>query len=395
MSPSYSLIMMKYFCIFFIFVSLMSSCKSGFNGEASQLEHGPVDEELVDCCNIVKTEDCANLSLSCDCESLVALNDSKFEYLDGDTVLFNGLTLEVQLNTSQGLPVVCNISQNGTVSGDLFPDYPVGFDIITYACASLSIIGCSLVFVTFFLFKDLRTFPAKIVVHIAITILVANVLHIISIGESKSSELCDTVAILLHFFILAQFSWMTVMCFEVCHSFYLASQLIPVRVESTRYKLLAYCIVAWTIPLLIVAVSVIVNYTTPLVRYGVNHKWKEGICWINHSLSGLVAFIVPVCVFVLLQLVLFAATGFYFVKSSKNKNRSDGNGEKNTPYLRVLLAMFSASNLVWILGVIAFAVNTSWVWYPFLVLGSIQGFILFLGFYGTRKVLKLYISKFS
>ena len=58
-------------------------------------------------------DDCANMSVLCDCESLVALNASEFEYVDENTVSFNGLTLEVQLNTSQGLPVVCaNFSQN-------------------------------------------------------------------------------------------------------------------------------------------------------------------------------------------------------------------------------------------------------------------------------------------
>ncbi len=84
-----------------------NNMENGFSGEGSQLgddnEHissGPVkvfDEELVDCCDIVQIKDCANLSLLCDCESLVVLDGSEFEYLDGDTVLFNGLTLEVQL----------------------------------------------------------------------------------------------------------------------------------------------------------------------------------------------------------------------------------------------------------------------------------------------------------
>ncbi len=95
----------------------------------------------------------------------------------------------------------------------------------------------------------------------------------------------------------------------------------------------------------------------------------------------------------LLQLILFAVGGFYLVKSSRN--RSSGNGKKNTPYLRVLLAMFSASNLMWILCIIAVASNISWVWFPFLILFSIQGFVLFFGFYGTRKVLNLYIAMFS
>ncbi len=397
--------------VVFIVFSLLSSCESvsaqemafsGFSGEGSQLgddteyvSSGPVkvfDEELVDCCNIFKTEKCG---LSCDCESLVALNDSECEFVDGDTVLFKGLTLEVQLNTSQGLPVVCaNFSQNATVSGDLLPEYPIGFNIIAYVGGSLSIIGCSLVFVTFILFKELHTFPAKIVLHIATAILLGNVFYFVGVGVVNSSELCDAVAISLHFLTLAQLSWMTVMCFEVCQSFYHASRLIPVRVEGTRCKLVAYSIVAWGVPLLIVAVSIVVNYTTPLVQYDPYAELDSKLCWITDFLSGLVAFCIPVGVLVMLQLILSVVGGFYLVKSSRNRSNA-GLGKKNTPYLRVVLAMFSASSLVWILAILAYAMNIIWVWYLFVILNSTQGIVLFFAFYGTRKVLKLYISKFK
>ncbi len=46
--------------------------------------------------------------------------------------------------------MVCNITQNATVSSDSLRDYPVvGYDIIAYVGSSLSIIECVLVFVMF------------------------------------------------------------------------------------------------------------------------------------------------------------------------------------------------------------------------------------------------------
>ena len=366
-----------------------------YDGESASILYS--DEELGECCRILSAmhlASYANLSLSCDCESLVVLNASEFEYVDENTVSFNGLTLEVQLNTSQGLPVVCaNFSQNGTVIGESSVVYAAGYDIITYTGGSLSVIGCSLLLLTFFLFKDLRTFPAKIMVHVAITILFTNALMILTVSRvTESSRLCDAVSILLHFFVLSEFSWMTIMCFEVCQSFYHASRLIRVRMDSMQYKLLVYNVIGWSVPFLIVTTSVIVNYAVPaLIQYGINPG--ERICWISDYHSAIVAFLIPIVIVILLQLILLGCGGYFLVASSKNWK--SGSSEKKTPYFRVVLAMFFTSNIMWILGFMALVVNTSWAWYPFLILTSIQGFVIFFGFYGTKKVLMLYIACFS
>ena len=356
------------------------------------------DEELEKYCSLLSAMDlanCANLSLSCDCESLVVLNASEFEYLDENTVSFNHLNLEVQLNTSQGLPVVCaNFSQNGTLPHECSLELPPGYTVLLYLGFALSILGISLVFVTFCLFEELHTFSAKIIVTITIALLGTKLLSFLPHIEAiRYSGLCDVFAISLHFFILAQFSWMTIMCFEVCHSFYHASHLIPVQMERKRYKLLVYQIVGWTIPSIIVVATVIVNYSTSgLVQYGLNPDWNRA-CWIRHSMSELVAFVIPCALFIVLQCILFALGGYFLVTSSKNRNPDSS--KKNTPYVRVVVAMFFSSNLLWVLGLITVKVNTFWVWYPFFFLLVIQSFVIFLGFYGTKRVLKLYVAMFS
>ena len=127
------------------------------------------------------------------------------------------------------------------------------------------------------------------------------------------------------------------MSFEVCHSFYRASRLLPVRVEGIRIrcKFLIYNIVAWTVPLLIVGASVIVNYTAPaLVGYGKT----QTVCWISVVRSEIVLFLIPLFLVILLQLILISVSG-YFLLSSKNRNNRDD--ERNTPYFRLLVAMVS------------------------------------------------------
>ena len=354
------------------------------------------DVELLECRDVIVVEDledCANLTISCDCQSLVVLNVSEFEYVDFSTVLFNGDYHEVQLNTSKGLPVICvNISQNQTFHVQLSIKFPAGYDIITYIGNSLSIVGCALVLLTFCLFKDLRTLPAKIVLNIAITILGTDVLVILALLEAtQSSGFCDAVAIILHFFVLSQFSWMTILCIEACYSFYLANRLVSVDAKSTRCKFAVYCVISWMVPLLIVVTCVVVNYSVPhWVIYGKN---PNEVCWIANFHSSVAVLLVPASLLIVVQLILLTMAGVFLYQTSQNKSREDS--KTSTPYLRVVLAMFFASNSLWIFGFISLAINITWTWYPFIILLSVQGFVMFFGFYGTKKVLKLYVTKFA
>ena len=263
---------------------LMIIVEQGSPGESTYVLCGQYDEKFEECDGAENLTNCKNLSVSCNCEYLMALSGSDFEYVDENTVLFSRQHFEVQLNTSEGLPVICNnFSQNSTT-----PDRP--FIFIIFFGIPMSIIGCSLVLLTICLFKELRTFPAKIIANVAAIVIINDILFILNFtGATGNSGFCDFAAISLHFFVISHFSWMTVMSVEVCHSFYRASRLLPVSVEGLRCKFIIYNIVAWTVPLLIVGTSVIINYTSPvLVQYGKTHDTL--VCWIPAVGSEFISF---------------------------------------------------------------------------------------------------------
>ncbi len=68
---------------------------------------------------------------------------------------------------------------------------------------------------------------------------------------------------------------------------------------------------------------------------------------------------------------------------------------KGTPYFRIFFVLFFASNIMWVFGFVGLLIGMEWAWYPFNVLLSSQGFIIFLGFFGTKKISKLYVSPFA
>ena len=180
---------------------------------------------------------------------------------------------------------------------------------------------------------------------------------------------------------------------EISYTFYLASRLIKVDPKRNRQKSILYFVLSWSVPLVTVSICIVLNYSTPnLIQYGRNAVVESNSCWINHFSSAVVVFLLPIATSALIQSVFFIIV-FSLLCTINRRKGNERVGDKNTPYLRILFAFYIASHIMWLFGFLALLINTNWAWYPFVILQSTQGLILFIGFFGTKKVLMLYISK--
>ena len=323
---------------------------------------------------------------------LVTLHDTEFTNLSNDTILFEGEMYNVVKFNANGSATICPPNATTIFPNSTTFSYPVGYFILTYIGCSLSVVGCALVLLTYGLFKSLRTLPSLILMNLVTAILANNLLFIIGgpITEAfPSIELCTTVAVILHFFFLAQFTWMVLMSFQMARTFYQARKLIST--EKTKPIFVAFFIIGWSIPLLITTVSIFVDFTTDsLVSYGVLSDGRLGSCWINHAESAIVAFIVPLVLTMIINLTLFIVVTVLLCLAARSSTKVDK--KQNLTYFRVNAAVFSVTGLTWIFGFIALLAGTSWAWYPFIIFNSTQGFVIFIAFLFTKRVLKLYMN---
>ena len=339
--------------------------------------------------------------------SLIDLNAADiFTLLNTNTILYNNEIYTIKFNTSEGNPVICiYFSRNGTqeVNNTLtLYSYPQAFFILTYIGCSLSVIGSVLVLITYSIFKELRTLPSKILMNLTFAILVSNLLILLG-GPIVAAfpdvvEMCAVVGILLHFFFLSQFSWMSLMLSEMARIFYRAERF---KMEESKKRknmlLMIYLFVGWSTPLLITTITIVINYTKDgLVLYGVLPDGSRGSCWINHVESAVVAFVTPLAVSLIFNCITFTTVSVLLCRASRSQAKLNKEGNSPvTQYLRIMLAVFSVSGLAWIFGFLAILAGTSWAWYPFIVLNSTQGFIIFIAFLFTKHIGKLYINLFT
>ena len=332
----------------------------------------------------------------------LGLNDT-FQVLDATTILYNDQRYQIELVTRDQELVICvDFTQNGTQIVNttvIVFKYPLGFVLITYVGCSLSVVGCLLLLLTYCCFRELLTLPSKILMNLAIAIMVADLLLIVGVPIVEIlviTELCTAIAVCLHFFFLALFSWMTILCFEMMRTFYNAHRMKPVQPSTTLFVI--YVLLGWGVPFLIVGAAVVANYLTAafstldnLILYGVLDNGMVGSCWINHFESAIVAFIAPVALSLLLNLIFFTVIVVLLCLAVRSQTRLDKDN-KNTPYIRVVIAIFLVSGLTWGFGFLAILIGTAWSWYPYILLNSTQGLVIFLAFLCTKKVGGLYLS---
>ena len=331
----------------------------------------------------------ATVNDSCD-GALIPLEEDEFELLGNESLLFQDEIFDIFGYTNSS-PIICtNLTQNGTFESNVtvfFYSYPAVFSFLTYVGCTLSVIGCTFVLLTYSLFRELRTLPGQILMNLAATILATSVFLLVGIplfALGEREELCHTSAILLHWIVLCQFSWMAVMSFELARTLCRALNLQPVQNKKVLKKIfLLYMLIGWGLPTIITGVSVLVNYTTDYIRYGV-----DGFCWIGHTNSFYIAFVVPVALGIVFNGISFTVSVSMLYRASRTQSKLKK--QNNTSYLRVYLSIFSITGLTWTFGFVAILARTNWAWYLFIILTSTQGFTICLAFLFTQKVVSLY-----
>ena len=344
----------------------------------------------------------SNENISCT-EVLIQLTeDDDFQFVNNSTVLYNDALHDVA-GMLDGSPVICiNFSSNGTVvvnETEIFYSYPTAYFVLTYIGCSLSFVGVMIILVSLALFKELRTLTMAILANLSASMLVTNLFILVGapvVEATQSRSLCISVSIVLHLFFLAQFSWMTAMSVEILWALMRGLQLRVPSLRKSSQTFVVYFLVGWGLPLAIVGVTAAVNFspsTSHLVLYGRLEDGTDGLCWINHKVSAIVAFVVPVALSLLINLVILVIISVILIRAVRHQVSI--NHSSPYVYVRLYCAVFFSSGITWVFGFLAIIAGTDWAWYPFIVFNSVQGFLLFVVFILTKKVCVLYLSLVS
>lgn len=331
----------------------------------------------------------------------IALNEDEYTILDNNSVLFRGNKFVILDYDVNARPLICvDFDMFGTVTTNTTITrvfYPPGLVELTYIGITLSVIASILILLTYSLFKEFRTLPSKLLMNFAVSFILSDCALLLSNTTSAyihSKELCETISILLHYLFLTRFSWMNCMGIEYTRTFLLAVKLRGTKTSKPiqNKRLVTYILCGWGIPFIITMGTVVVNFTVEdSVRYGVDSDGEQGLCWINSTIGIIVAFVVPICLAVILNFVLFFMVVLLICVASSNSSTKKIRQRQTSAEIRVVLGIFMVLGLTWVFGFIALlSTDQTWAWYPFIILNSNQPVLIAICFLSTKKILLRY-----
>ncbi|XP_025894797.1 adhesion G-protein coupled receptor G4 [Nothoprocta perdicaria] len=128
--------------------------------------------------------------------------------------------------------------------------------LISYAGCGVSSLFLGITLVIYLVLEKLRRDnPSKILLNLCAALLMVNLVFLVNSWLSSFNQpgLCIAVAVLLHYFLLAAFTWM---CLESVHMYLALVKVFNVYIPK---YILKFCIAGWGIPAIVITVVLIIN----------------------------------------------------------------------------------------------------------------------------------------
>ncbi|KAM5263638.1 adhesion G-protein coupled receptor G6 [Ctenodactylus gundi] len=246
---------------------------------------------------------------------------------------------------------------------------------VSYIGCGVSAIFSAATLLTYIAFEKLRRdYPSKILMNLSSALLFLNLVFLLDgwITSFDVDGLCTAVAALLHFFLLATFTWMGL---EAIHM-YIA--LVKVFNTYIRRYILKFCIVGWGLPALVV--SIVLASRKQNEVYGKESYGKEQgdeFCWIQDPLVFYVTcagyfgvmFFLNVAMFIVVMVQICGRNG-------KRSNRTLR--EEILRNLRSVVSLTFLLGMTWGFAFFAWGPLNVPFMYLFSIFNSLQGLFVFI-----------------
>ncbi|XP_068696010.1 uncharacterized protein [Montipora foliosa] len=339
------------------------------------------------------------LNLNC---TFVAFNQSDYEQRPNGTVYIkphHKIYGKTRYTIRRNILLLCvNFSRNATVlakqpsPGYLTKTTPTSLQVMTFAGCITSMASLLLLLAKYILFSELRNWPGRIIINLSLSLLLYQGVFLAAM-KTSSHEQCQVIAILLHYFVLCSFTWMNAMAYDV-HKTFTSSDggRGSNRQGNHNKRLVRYCFYGWGVPAILGSFFVIIDQI--LIKGFIGYGEGEAYCFISKPKAVLYFFVAPIALIMLFNAFALVHTVLHIVKTRKRTPKVT-NQRNSTEAALIFVKMASVMGVTWILGIAANVQALSFLWYPYVVLNSLQGLFIFLSFASSRRSLELYRAKIA
>ncbi|XP_068753198.1 uncharacterized protein [Montipora capricornis] len=377
----------------------VGKCKSIVNLHPPQTDMPISQSEKTVPIDFISNETRLLLNLNC---TFVPFNQSDYEQGPNGTVYItphHKIYGKTSYTIRGNILLLCvNFSRNATMfseqpsAGYLTKTTPISLQVMTFAGCITSMASLLLLLAKYTLFSELRNLPGRIIINLSLSLLLYQGVFLAAM-KTYSHEQCQTIAILLHYFVLCSFTWMNAMAHDV-HKTFTSSDggRGSNRQGDHNKRLVRYCLYGWGVPAILVSLFVIIDQI--LMKGFIGYGDAEAYCFISKPNAVLYFFVAPIALIMLFNTFALVHTVLHIVKTRKRTPKVT-NQRNSTEVALICVKIASVMGVTWILGIAANVQALSLLWYPFVVLNSLQGLFIFLSFAASRRSLELYRAKIA
>lgn len=365
-------------------------CAVGFiyqHGRCQQQQNslGQINASQIKCSSLLQLWQNYSLQQQDDNSTILVLNNGEIYRRDDYVSLENG-TILLCTNYSSNY----SINVQSSKQEELLITYDKSQTILSLVGQLFSIVALTIHLFVYALLPSLRNLAGKNLMSLVGSLLAAQMVFLFGLGRTEIYEVCVVLACAIHYFFLASFFWMSVMSFDIWHTFSRSSR--SGGGESNTPRFIRYSVYGWVSPLIIVMVALILDLSLSndiAIRPG----YGENICWFTNKLGLIVFFALPLAAIILSNLLFYCFTVYSIQKISESSKIATGRQSQRCRFL-LYIKLCMIMGLTWIFAFIATLAKTPIVWYIFIILNSYQGLFICLTFVLTKNVLKLLEAKF-
>ncbi|VDI76949.1 Hypothetical predicted protein, partial [Mytilus galloprovincialis] len=257
-------------------------------------------------------------------------------------------------------------------------------EIITFVGCGLSILGCTLTLITYFVFwRYVKNEWTVILSNMCVVLIIGYSVFLSSTNVTDNEIACIIVTAVLHYVFLVVFFLM------LCEGISVARSVTVVFKRKSEVRF--YLPFAWGVPL------VIVGITLGVTRLKGYHS--EKYCWLSTNNFVVMAFVGPALLIILINIGIIHVVlkAIYSTHAMVNERLK----KKVRAGVKCMVVLIPVLGLSWLFGILAYNEDTIIFQYLFGISTSLQGFIIFIRdavsnkklHEGIRKALHRYRSK--
>ncbi|XP_077988560.1 adhesion G-protein coupled receptor V1-like [Glandiceps talaboti] len=292
--------------------------------------------------------------------------------------------------------VECSCNHLSDYAARADTDNLTGYNEWVYASCFICMIGLALAILTHHICSIETMFAAKLLMHMCFACLCLQIVFVVAayISNRISSSGCSAIATVMHYFFLAQFSWMFVQSINLW-------KVLVMNDEHTERYYVLFFMLGWGIPAILVVTYVVVLYAAfgweyyldpidinpydPQVIYADVHQ-NGDMCFIPNDYAALAGVLGPVVVFLFIAGIIFLQA--YQVTPQWKQYDDVYAGRYNTAEIRILLIFWLIIIITWIWGGLHMAFGKLWLLILFCIFNIIQGLYAFIVYTILRNQLR-------